>query len=104
MARREQRLVRAAIQNRDAHAFTCGTRIAQQPLGRRQASELVEEIHSETRRHISSFPSFPGSAWERTAREAPASRVFVSYDRVRPAGAGRAVHSQAEPGNEENQR
>src|SRR5438046_888261 len=38
--------------------------------------------------------SFPGSAWERNAREAPASLGR------KLGGASRAVRSQAEPGNE----
>ena len=61
--------------------------------------------------------SFPGSAWECTAREAPASRAVRELaactkhavgNRTRcrdaeeevEAGASHAVRSQAEPGNE----
>lgn len=62
--------------------------------------------------------TFPGSAWECTAREAPASRAvrvpaackklaFGNRTRCRDAeeeveaGASHAVRYQAEPGNEE---
>ena len=51
-------------------------------------------------RPVKESPSFPGSAWERTAREAPPASALERTALEQRGGASPAVRSQAEPGNE----
>src|SRR5882724_981843 len=47
--------------------------------------------------------SFPGSAWERTTRQAQPAVGWPNFLDVQRGRASRVVRSQAEPGNEENE-